>query len=75
MVYPNPANIGDNIEISTFDNIEKILLYNIEGKQFVINPINSKQAIIQNGELSSGNYILRILLENGNSIEHKLIVL
>ena len=75
VVYPNPANIGDNIEISTFDNIEKILLYNIEGKQFVINPINSKQAIIQNGELSSGNYILRILLENGNSIEHKLIVL
>ena len=75
VVYPNPANIGDNIEISTFDNIEKIFLYNIEGKQFVINPINSKQAIIKNGELSSGNYILRILLENGNSIEHKLIVL
>ena len=24
VVYPNPANIGDNIEISTFDNIEKI---------------------------------------------------
>ena len=75
VVYPNPANIGDNIEVSTFDNIEKIFLYNIEGKQFVINPINSKQAIIKNGELSSGNYILRILLENGNSIEHKLIVL
>ena len=75
VVYPNPANIGDNIGVSTFDNIEKIILYNIEGKQFVINPINSKQAIIQNSELSSGNYILRILLENGNSIEHKLIVL
>ena len=75
VVYPNPANIGDNIEVSTFDNIEKIILYNIEGKRFVINPINSKQAIIQNSELSSGNYILRILLENGNTIEHKLIVL
>ena len=75
VVYPNPANIGDNIEVSTFDNIEKIFLYNIEGKQFVINPINSKQAVIHNSELSSGHYILRILLENGNSIEHKLIVL
>ena len=74
VVYPNPANAGDNISISTFENIKKIKLYSIEGKQFVVNPINSKNFLVRSNELKPGNYILKILFESGNTVDHTIVV-
>ena len=75
VVYPNPANVGDNIGISTYENIQKIYLYNIEGKQFSVSLVNTKKGFVKSGELNSGSYILKILFENGSTIEHKILVL
>ena len=74
VVYPNPANAGDNISISTFENIKTIKLYSIEGKQFVVNPINSKNFLVRSNELKPGNYILKILFESGNTVDHTIVV-
>ena len=75
VVYPNPANVGQNIGVSTHEKIKKISLFNLEGKQFLVSPLNSNKALIKSSDLNSGNYILKILFENGNSVDHKVVVL
>ena len=74
VVYPNPANAGDNISISTFENIKTIKLYSIEGKEFLVNPINSKNFLVRSNELKPGNYILKILFDSGNTVDHTIVV-
>ena len=74
VVYPNPANAGDNISISTFENIKTIKLYSIEGKEFLVNPINSKNFLVRSNELKPGNYFLKILFESGNTVDHSIVI-
>ena len=75
VVYPNPAYVGQNIGVSTYEKIKNISLFNLEGKQFLVSPLNSNKALIKSSDLNSGNYILKILFENGNSVDHKVVVL
>jgi hypothetical protein len=74
VVYPNPANQGDNIGINTSKEIKNIYLYNLEGKQLNFISVNATKAVLNTSDLISGNYLLKITFDSGLSIEHNIIV-
>ena len=74
VVYPNPANIGDNIVINTYNKIDKVVVYDISGKSLLVNKINNNKLVFPTNTLSSGSYILKAWLDTGSIVEHKIII-
>lgn len=70
VMYPNPANIGEEITITANAKIENIEIYNVLGKKLLTttsNKINTAKFLI-------GTYITRINMSNGEVIENKIII-
>ena len=74
VVYPNPANIGDNIVINTFNKIDKVTVYDISGKSLLLKKINTNRIVFPTNSLSPGSYILKAWLDTGSIVEHKIII-
>ena len=74
VVYHNPANIGDNIVINTYNKIDRVVVYDISGKSFLVNKINTNRLVFPTNTLSSGSYILKAWLDTGSFVEHKIII-
>ena len=74
VVYPNPANIGDNIVINTFNKIDKVTVYDISGKSLLLKKTNTNRIIFPTNSLSPGSYILKAWLDTGSIVEHKIII-
>jgi|TARA_B100000780_G_scaffold147164_1_gene102834 hypothetical protein len=70
VVYPNPANIGEDINIIVNSKIENIEMFSISGKKVLTT--TSKR--INTEKLSLGTYITLINLSNGEVIENKIII-
>ena len=66
-IYPNP--VKDILTVKTDKKITKIQLYDPEGK--LLKAVNSK--IINLNEFTSGNYMIKILFEDGQNITKKII--
>ena len=74
VVYPNPANIGDNIVINTFNNIDKVTVYDISGKSLLLKKINTNRIIFPTNSFTPGSYILKAWLDTGSIVEHRIII-
>ena len=70
VMYPNPANIGGTVIISSNTKIEKIALVNILGEVVLFSSDN----IISTNILSKGTYIVNIQFTNGKIAENKLVI-
>lgn len=68
-IYPNPT--VDYISINNGQNIEKILVYDLSGK--LVSQFNNKSKNLYLGNLSSGNYFIKILDKNNRIINRKLL--
>lgn len=75
LVYPNPTHEELFIETQNANTIYEISLYNINGKRLIqLTPIAIKQRHRLNlGQLLRGNYMLRIVGENG--VHHQTILI
>ena len=74
VVYPNPANIGDNIIINTYDKIKQVYISDLLGRSSISVPSSGYKAVINSSNLNTGSYVIQIELEKGSSIEHKIII-
>lgn len=74
VVYPNPANIGDNIIINTYDKIKQVYISDLLGRSSKSVPSSGYKAVINSSNLNTGSYVIQIELEKGSSIEHKIII-
>ena len=70
VMYPNPANIGGIVIISSNAKIEKIELANILGEVV----LRSSDNIISTNILSKGTYIENIQFTDGKIAENKLVI-
>ena len=70
VMYPNPANIGGTVIISSNAKIEKIELANILGEVV----LRSSDNIISTNILSKGTYIVNIQFTDGKIAENKLVI-
>ncbi len=70
VIYPNPANIGEEITIIANTKIKNIEIFNVFGKKVLTT--NSKK--INTTKFSIGTYITLINLSNGEVIENKIII-
>ena len=70
VMYPNPANIGGTVIISSNAKIEKIELVNILGEVV----FRSSDNIISTNILSKGTYIVNIQFTDGKIAENKLVI-
>ena len=70
VVYPNPANIGETITVSTKEKIRSIEVINILGEK-VFTEYSKK---ITTSSLGKGTYILKINLSDSRVIENKIII-
>jgi len=69
-IYPNPAN--EHLIINSEKTIQKVMITNIVGDVFVEEAGSNNDMTLNTSELSSGVYLLRITLEDGNSIVRKI---
>jgi endoglucanase len=72
-VYPNPTT--DNINITSDSEIKSVAIYNNLGIlvfQQKINNVGSQNSIPLN-QLISGNYIIKVLLNNNSSVIKKIV--
>ena len=70
VIYPNPANIGEEITIMANTKIKNIEIFNVLGEKVLTT--NSKK--INTTKFSIGTYITLINLSNGEVIENKIII-
>ena len=74
VVYPNPANIGDDIVINTYDKIKRTFLYDMLGNRIDIRNLGDFKVVINSDKLGAGTYLIKIELEHGFLIEHKIVL-
>lgn len=77
-VYPNPAQNEIILEISEFDSVHQVEIYNVEGKLLhtmitTAEDFESNRLKMNTEKLGSGSYILKIYSKN--SVESKVIML
>lgn len=71
-VYPNPTQ--DFVTIDNYENrVAAVELYNVSGKLVLRSDLNGSDRISLQ-ELTSGNYILKLVDENANIVSTNLIV-
>jgi len=73
-VYPNPLVTETLIAVNPDETIEKVYLYNVEGRlvQAVTN-VDSNQYTIRRNNLPSGSYFAKIFVEEGAVVKQILI--
>lgn len=67
IIYPNPAT--DQVSVSTKENVKSIEVYDLSGRKLAV----STTKTINISTLSKGVYTMKILLENGEIHNKKLI--
>ena len=70
--YPNPASNAINISFSPDVNAEKVEIYGIDGKLYHEQNFNM-ESINVNG-LSSGIYMMKLLMDNGETFTEKIVI-
>ena len=74
VVYPNPANIGDDIVINTHNKIKRTHFYDMQGRIIDIKSLGDFKTVIKSDKLGAGTYLIKIELEQGSLIEHKVVI-
>lgn len=72
-MFPNP--IQDNLLVRTEKEMREITVRNIMGQTIKTITANDSEKIIDLSELSGGNYIISVVLENGELLTKKLVKL
>jgi hypothetical protein len=73
LVYPNPAQSKIHIDLTGYNGVSEIKLYDINGKQVAVNrtpQINSEMDI---SKFANGVYLLKIITSDGEILSTKLI--
>ena len=70
-IYPNPTT--NFVTISAQENISKIELFDIAGKQIWSQNVNNVETNLDLSNANSGIYFVRILMENGSTQNQKII--
>jgi len=74
-VYPNPFSSVTTVSFNTELKNARLEIYNIEGQEIkIIQNIYGKQIIIDRSNLLEGIYFLKIIEDNHNFINGKLII-
>ena len=72
-IFPNPVDLGDGLNISTRENIEKIQIVSIEGKTVHMSLHQEKKTLIDTRTVSPGFYYVKLICHNSLTTR-KLIV-
>ena len=70
--YPNPADDAISLRFSPDVNCEKVEIFSIDGKLCLSQNFNLNAVDINS--LSSGIYMMKVTLSNGNSYTDKIVV-
>ena len=70
--YPNPASNTINIRFSPDVNVEKVEIYGMDGKMY--HEQNFNMETININSLSNGIYMMKVVLDNGNTYTDKIAV-
>lgn len=74
-LYPNPAINSVTVETNLDGMIYQIAIYDVEGREVFRRITRSKQEEIYTSSLTNGVYFVKVMAENGNTLEvNKLVV-
>lgn len=68
-IYPNPTSDFINLQLQSSQNLKEVVIYNITGKQVSIQ--NTSKVDFRS--LAAGTYIIKISLDDGQSLIRKVI--
>lgn len=69
-IYPNPVDV--NLHIDAVTNIEKVIVYDVNGQEIMVERVASEQMVISTVNLKPGIYFVRI--ETAETVITKKIV-
>jgi alpha-tubulin suppressor-like RCC1 family protein len=69
-MFPNP--VKDNLTISLDSEISGVSIYNLLGQEVLTKSINATQDRIDVSKLSSGSYIIKVLTQEGITVNKKI---
>jgi subtilisin family serine protease len=73
-VYPNPFNQQSNLFIHTFNNEKaNVQIFDMIGNLVWNQQVNTNEQVVIGNELANGNYIIKVLSENGVQLNKRLI--
>ena len=68
-IFPNPSQLGLNIQVQGNEKINHFILYDLQGKPILSSPVqNTSSFQISTARLPHGMYFVTILLSNGISV-------
>jgi hypothetical protein len=65
-VYPNPSNGMFNVNLSAFETIRSIEVYDLTGKRVMEIYPNSNQTMLDLSNLAGGIYTLKVVSDESN---------
>ncbi|MCG2429792.1 T9SS type A sorting domain-containing protein [Aequorivita xiaoshiensis] len=68
--YPNPTD--GILNFKSIDNIENVTIFNVLGQQLISHSINATNSQVDLSELSTGTYIMKVLIK-GQLSTHKVL--
>ena len=71
-LYPNPT-VGQ-LNIESAETIREVTIYNALGQQVLNNYISANKSQMNLSSLSKGNYTMRVILQNGETIVRKFVI-
>lgn len=71
-LYPNPT-VG-LLNIESAESIREVSVYNALGQQVLNNYIRANKSQMNLSNLSKGNYTMRIVLQNGETVVRKFVI-
>ena len=70
----HPIPVGNELSVSAPYGIERIRIYDVKGREVILQPGESEAAItVQTGHLPRGVYLLKLQMVNGVIERHKFI--
>ncbi|NVO21529.1 MAG: T9SS type A sorting domain-containing protein [Bacteroidetes bacterium] len=75
-IYPNPAQNIIHVELKGISKAEHISLLSAEGREIMVSAAHLQNSVlnIEIPKLTSGFYILRIILDSGQSVCRKIMI-
>jgi extracellular elastinolytic metalloproteinase len=72
-VFPNPFGESVNVQVQNSSLIVSVVLYDVSGRIIINKTVNSSLTQINTEFISSGTYILQVLLKNGKLLQKRLV--
>ncbi|MEO6723656.1 MAG: reprolysin-like metallopeptidase [Ferruginibacter sp.] len=73
MIYPNPAKDKLNINLTGYEGVSEMKLYDVNGKQISSQRTSQTNSLMDISRLARGVYFIKVITANGEVLNQKIV--